>query len=316
MPSVNRMGVLGYGNMAKYLFNGAEHAKACDARLISIYHPTITPLTVAPFQMAKSVADAIQGTNMVWLCVKPHVVASVCKQISPAIATMQKNPLFISIAAGISEKAIRDALQQPEAAVIRVMPNLPVRVGKGASGVYANQFVTPEQLQSVTHILNATGITTQVDDENSLHAVTGLSGSGTAYALRFLRDGIAAGVAAGLSEEVAEKLFYQTLLGAVELAKTSEFSIDELCEQVRSPKGTTDAALRSLDRDGFDQVIKNAVLAARDRSVELGAPQKPSGEPPVKKHDRGIVSPRPSLFKENKNINTSAIETCSHGICF
>ena len=290
MPLANRVAVLGFGNMAKALFKGAEQAKACDPRLINVFDPNIKPSAAAPFQMTSSVADAIQGTHAVWICVKPDVVGAVLKEVP----SKQENMVYVSIAAGVSEETIRDALGQSNAAVIRVMPNLPVLVGKGASGFYANPFVTPEQLQRVARILNATGVAIQVEKEDDLHAVTGLSGSGPAYALRFMRDGIAAGVAAGLSEDVAKELFSQTLLGAVELAKVSEFSLDELCEQVRSPKGTTDAALRSLDRDGFDQIIKNAVMAARDRSVELG---KPSGDPPVKKLERGTVGPR--FFVDN-----------------
>jgi len=289
MSSANRMAVLGFGNMAKALFNGAWQANACDPRLVNVFDPNIKPSAAAPFQMENSVADAIQGAHAAWICVKPDVVEAVLKEVPGK----QENMVYVSIAAGVSEETIRDALQQPNAAVIRVMPNLPQLVGKGASGYYANPFVTPAQLQSVTTILNATGIAIQVDKESDLHAVTAVSGSGPAYVLRVARDVIAAGVAVGLSETVAKKLFFQTLLGTIELADASVFSLDELCEQVRSPKGTTNAALESLDRDGFDQIIKNAVTAARDRSVELG---KPSGEPPAKKPERGIVSPRSGFF--------------------
>lgn len=300
MPSMNRVAVLGFGNMAKALFKGAEQAKACDPRVVKVFDPNLTVAAVAPFQMANSVAEAIQGTNTAWFCVKPDVVSIVAKEMSGLMSIMKKNPLFVSIAAGISEQAVRDSLGQPEAAVIRVMPNLPVLVGKGASGFYANEFVTSKQLQTVTTVLNATGIAIQVEKESDLHAITAVSGSGPAYVLRFMQEFIDAAQGVGLSEKVARKLVMQTVFGAAQLADTSEFSLDELCEQVRSKGGTTGAALRSFDQNKLGQIVQDAVVAARDRSVELGALSKSPGEPPVKKPNRGVVDPR--LFSVSKEV--------------
>jgi len=293
MLLAHRVAVFGFGNMAKALFKGAAEVEACDPRCMTVCDPIVKQaLEITPFKHAAHACDALKEAEVAWLCVKPDVVATLCREIAGDVSAMKKPPLFVSIAAGISEATIRDALQQPEAAVVRVMPNLPVLVGKGASGYYANSFVRPEQLQAVTSILNATGIAVPVAKESDLHAITAVSGSGPAYVLRFMREFIESAKRVGLSPEVARELVIQTMLGATELGKTSALSLDELCEQVRSKGGTTDAALKSFDENNLGQIVQDSVMAARDRSIELGSSEKPSGEPPIKKSERGVVDPR------------------------
>ncbi len=118
-------------------------------------------------------------------------------------------------------------------------------------------------------ILGAAGRTIAVQ-EGDLDAVTGLSGSGPAYAFLMMEALIEGGVAAGLRRETAAVLAAQTLRGAAEMALTGQSSPADLRAAVTSPAGTTAAGLRMLERAGVRSALIEAVLAATERSRELG----------------------------------------------
>jgi len=105
--------------------------------------------------------------------------------------------------------------------------------------------------------------------EDDLDAVTALSGSGPAYVFRFMEIMQASAEEMGIAPEVAKKLTLQTFLGASKLAVGSEDSPTELRKKVTSKGGTTAAALEVMEQKGLEDLLKDALRAARDRSIEL-----------------------------------------------
>jgi pyrroline-5-carboxylate reductase len=152
--------------------------------------------------------------------------------------------------------------------VVRVMPNTPTLVGKGAAGYSFGSGVTDEQRTFVTDLLNTSGIAVEVAEELQ-DAVTATSGSGPAYLFAFVEAMINGAKSLGLTEEVATKLTVQTMIGAAELLQSTGKNPATLRENVTSPNGTTFAALQSLSTNDLNKMVADAMKAARDRSIEL-----------------------------------------------
>lgn len=212
-----------------------------------------------------SIAEACRGAGLVLLAVKPQDVDSALTELGP----WEPSKLLVSICAGVTLERLGRGL--PEGAgVVRVMPNAPALVGCGASVYCANEHVTQAQREAVEALLGAVGEVHAVEKESLLDAVTGLSGSGPAYAYVFLEALADAGVLMGLPRDLSRALARQTLSGAACAARTTDAHTAELKDRVASPGGTTIAGLRELELRGFRGAVIEAVRAATLRSKELG----------------------------------------------
>lgn len=175
----------------------------------------------------------------------------------------------LSIAAGVTTATLEAALP-PGTPVVRAMPNTPALVGEGASAIAAGATAGPDDLDWAEGVLGAVGAVVRVP-EAQLDAVTGLSGSGPAYVFLVAEALIDAGVLAGLPRAASHTLAVQTLRGAAALLHQTGETPEALRAQVTSPGGTTAAGLRALEAAGVRAAVLDAVMAAADRSRQLGA---------------------------------------------
>ncbi|MET0157949.1 MAG: pyrroline-5-carboxylate reductase, partial [Acidimicrobiales bacterium] len=174
----------------------------------------------------------------------------------------------LSIAAGVRLADLEGALPSGTP-VVRAMPNTPALVGAGAAAIAAGTAATDDDLAWAESILSAVGIVVRVA-EPLLDAVTGLSGSGPAYVFLVAEALIEAGVLVGLPRPVAAELAGQTLLGSARLLVEGDDGPEALRAAVTSPGGTTAAGLRALEQAGVRAAFLDAVVAATERSRELG----------------------------------------------
>jgi pyrroline-5-carboxylate reductase len=200
------------------------------------------------------------------LAVKPQMMAEV---LETCAGRLGPDTLVLSIAAGKPiaqfERALGDRL-----GVVRAMPNTPAAVGRGVTVLCANAHATEIQRELAERLMEAVGAVYWVEDEELMHAVTAVSGSGPAYVFHLIEALAAAGVQAGLPEPLAMALARGTVVGAGELARQSGESAAQLRVNVTSPGGTTAAALQVLTApDGVGAVLARAVAAAAQRSREL-----------------------------------------------
>lgn len=172
------------------------------------------------------------------------------------------------LAAGIPCASLEAWLGQPRP-VVRCMPNTPALLRQGASGLYANAQVSAAQREQAGQLLSAVGIALWLDDEAQIDAVTAVSGSGPAYFFLLMQAMTNAGEKLGLSRETASRLTLQTALGAAQMALSSEVEPAELRRRVTSPNGTTEAAIKSFQANGFEALVEQALNAASQRSAEL-----------------------------------------------
>jgi pyrroline-5-carboxylate reductase len=152
-----------------------------------------------------------------------------------------------------------------------VMTNTPLLVGAAMSAICAGQHAGDAELARTEELLAAVGRVVRVP-ESQLDAVTALSGSGPAYFFYLVDAMIEAGVLLGVPRPLATELMVQTALGSARMLRETSEHPALLREAVTSPAGTTAAALREFDRQAVRGAILDALVAARDRSIELGRP--------------------------------------------
>lgn len=211
--------------------------------------------------------QAVQGADVIVLAVKPQSIKETLQELQPRFVKLK--PLLVSIAAGIRLADITK-WSGGDLAVIRVMPNTPALVNSGAAALCSNQFVNPGQREIAEMIMRSVGVTVWVQDERLMNAVTALSGSGPAYFFYFMELVEKSALELGLSHDQARLLTLETALGAAKMALESEHDLQALREHVTSPGGTTEAALRVLEKGKLGSLISKAMRAAYERSEELG----------------------------------------------
>ncbi len=268
--SKTTIGFIGGGNMTRAIAGGLLDT-GFDPRGIAIAEQLSAQRqllleTLPGVFVSDDNATIVARSECIVLAVKPQVLAGVCKDLAPAVKTHR--PLIISIAAGPRIDDI-DTWLGGGNAVIRVMPNQPALIGKGVSAVFGNARTSADQLATANSILSAVGPVVSVTSEADIDAVTAVSGSGPAY-FYLLIDMIAkSGVDLGLDERTASRLALETAAGATLLAQQSGDTMETLISRVRSPGGTTAAALDELEARGIRDIFTAALTAARDRATEL-----------------------------------------------
>ncbi len=211
-------------------------------------------------------ADVVGAdTEVLLVAVKPHDVPDALDVVSDALPT---GCVVVSVAAGVTTASLEEALPvgQP---VVRAMPNTPALVGAGVTAICAGQHTTDDHLAVAEALLSAVGSVVRVP-EAQMDAVAAVSGSGPAYVYLVAEAMIEGGVRVGLPRELATALTRQTIAGAARLWDETGDHPAVLRERVTSPGGTTAAALHALESGGLRAAFLDAVVANRDRSVELG----------------------------------------------
>lgn len=267
----NRIAFIGGGNMTRAIAGGlvASGFPASDLLIAEPLSAARAELT-ATFPGATISADngtVVQEAGCVVLAVKPQVLPAVCRDLHDGV--QRAKPLIVSIAAGPRSTDI-DSWLGGDLSVVRVMPNQPALLGKGVSGLFANARTSPAETEHATNIMGAVGTVVVVASESDIDAVTAVSGSGPAYFFLLIDMLAKTAMELGLREDDARTLAIETASGAAALAKNEASSMDDLIARVRSPGGTTAAALDSLENAGVRAIFSAAITAARERASELG----------------------------------------------
>lgn len=263
-----QIGIIGGGAMAEALIAGLVACGTIPASHISVSdHKAMRcdELTRKYGVHAQVGAESfLPRISVLILAVKPAAAAAAIRETRELLRV---DAAVLSIVAGLPIAALEEGY--PNHSVVRAMPNTPLAVGAGMSAYACGTYADDDVSAIVELLLGASGRTVRVH-ESDLDAVTGLSGSGPAYAFLMIEALIEGGVAAGLKRETASLLAAQTMMGAAQMALASAHSPADLRAAVTSPAGTTAAGLRVLERAGVRSSLIEAVLAAAERSKELG----------------------------------------------
>ena len=260
--------VLGTGKIGEALLSGLLDAgRSPDDLLFTERYPDRAAELEQTYRVrAVDTATAAGKADVLIVAVKPQDIEPLLADLAGVI---RPNTLVVSLCAGLPtalyERRLPDGVP-----VVRVMPNTPMLVGEAMSAISAGRFAADAHLQLTEELLGSVGKVVRVP-ESQQDAVTALSGSGPAYFFYLVEAMIDAGILLGLPRPMVTELITQSAVGAARmLRETGEHPV-LLREAVTSPGGTTIMAIRELERHGVRAAILDAIEAARDRSVELGA---------------------------------------------
>jgi len=261
------IGVIGAGNMGGALIKGLIKAKVVPAEhlLVSERNDELIQKLEEDLEIKRAtLSKLVEDSDVVILAVKPQ---DMDKLLSEFRDRARPDQLYISIAAGVLTSTI-EAFFAADVPVIRVMPNLPVLVQTGASAYCLGAHASWPHGVVASLIFSSVGIVAEVS-EKQMDTVTALSGSGPAYVFLLAEIMTEAGQREGLPKDVAGYLTEHTILGAAKMLSASEKGPKTLRRQVTSPGGTTEAAMKVLEKEGFLDLFCKGVAAARHRSEEL-----------------------------------------------
>ncbi|MDR3589367.1 MAG: pyrroline-5-carboxylate reductase [Negativicutes bacterium] len=268
MLESKRIGFIGGGAMGEALIRGMLKAGMVTAAQITI--SDVVPERLDYLAGALGVATTLDSaevagnSDVLFLTVKPQTIDDVLDTIAPVVA---KNTTVISIAAGITITTLQGKL--PGVPIVRVMPNTAVAVGAGMSAIALGRYASVKAGELASAVFASVGRVVTVNEE-AMDAVTGLSGSGPAFAY-VLIDALAdAGVRVGFSRSMATVLAAQTLFGAAKMVLETGEHPAKLRDMVTSPGGTSIAGIHVMEQKGVRAALIDAVVAATNRSREMG----------------------------------------------
>lgn len=268
MTNPPKIAFLGAGNMATALLRGLIERGGMSPQSLAV--SDVRPEAVAALVQGHGVhgyaknSEAVAFADIVVLAVKPQVLPAVLAEIAPHVT---ERHLVISLVAGVTLSHLTSMLGGHDR-IVRTMPNTPALVGEGATALARGPGASEADLELAMRLFASCGVVVRVE-ERLLDAVTGLSGSGPAYAFVAIEALSDAGVRAGLPRDVATKLAAQTLLGAAKMVLETGEHPGRLKDQVTSPAGTTIAGVAALEREGLRHALLSAVEAATARAKEL-----------------------------------------------
>lgn len=268
LSGMARIAIIGGGSIGEALLSGLLRAgrQVKDLVVVERVPERAKYLADTYSVLITSVADAVENASFVVVAVKPADVESVMSEIARAAGQAESDTaeqVFVTVAAGVTIGYFESRLPAGTP-VVRAMPNAAALVGAGVTALAKGRFVTAPQLEGVSALFDSVGGVLSVP-ESQMDAVTALSGSGPAYFFLLVEALVDAGVAAGLSREVAADLTAQTMAGSAAMllermdadrrlgeAETPGLRVDATATQLRatvtSPGGTTAAGLRELER--------------------------------------------------------------------
>jgi len=253
---------VGCGNMAGAILDGWRAAEI-DLSPVTVIRPS--GKAVDGVRVVSSVADAGPPPKLVVLGFKPQKLNDVAPELRQRLSS---RTVIVSMLAGVQCETLRERF--PGAgAIIRAMPNLPVAVRRGVTGLFSSDLDEVAR-EEIGNLFSALGFAMWMADEGRLAALGSVAGAGPAYVARFIAALTKAGVNRGLSEEIAATIARETVLGTVWMAATTGEDMASIAKRVASPKGTTEAGLAVLDGEAaLDDLIAATINAAFVRGLEL-----------------------------------------------
>jgi pyrroline-5-carboxylate reductase len=258
---------VGCGNMGGAILDGWRSG-GVDLAPVTVVRPS--GKAVEGTRVVTSFAEAGSPPRLAVLAFKPQKLDEIAPELRRYLSVKTS---VVSILAGVEAQSLR-ARFPGVGAIVRAMPNLPVAVRRGVTGLYSPDVDGATQGE-LNNLFSAIGFAMWMADEQKLAALGSVAGAGPAYVARFIAALAKAGVKRGLTQETAEALALETVLGTAWMASTNRESMDSIAKRVASPKGTTEAGLKVLDHDQvLDELVSLAIDAAARRGAELAEEAK------------------------------------------
>lgn len=264
-----KIGFFGAGNMASAIIGGAVSSGNFDASSIYIYDVNKAKAELLKNEFSINVCNTqdelTEICNTVVLAVKPNIFPALLPSIAEKLKA--ENTLVVSIAAGKTIAFIEDLLGY-KAPIIRIMPNINATVFEAMSAYCYNENVSGAQKEFADSLCSSFGKTMELSE--SYFPLFGvIAGAAPAYSYMFIDSLARAAVKNGMNKQVALEIAAQTVMGSAKKILESNEHPWELVDKVCSPGGTTIEGVVSLQKDGFEAAVTNAVDAALDKDKKV-----------------------------------------------
>jgi pyrroline-5-carboxylate reductase len=263
---------VGCGNMGGAILDGWRTG-GLDLGAVTVIRPSGTPIEGA--RTVTSFAQAGPPPKLVVLAFKPQKLDEIAPELRKNLSS---KTVVVSLLAGVEAESLRQRFPGV-GAIVRAMPNLPVAVRRGVSGLYSPD-ADPQTQGELNNLFSALGFAMWMGDEAKLAALGSVAGAGPAYVARFIEALARAGQKRGLTEEIASTIALETVFGTAWMAATTGEDMQSIARRVASPKGTTQAGLNVLDHEHvLDDLIAATIEAAARRGAELAEEARSLAEP-------------------------------------
>lgn len=256
---------LGGGNMAAAIIGGLQAARSPQAVHVAERGAQRRQILTDKYGVAVSeTLPPLNADDVLILAVKPQDMQAACENVETGGA------LVLSLAAGLAVDTLSHYLGGTKR-IIRVMPNTPAAIGQGISGLFAGSGTNTDDRNLAQTLMGAVGQTVWLEQEEQMHALTGISGSGSGYVFYLMDALFQAALAQGFEPQQARLLVQQTFQGAAALAGQTDLPFAQLQDQVTSKGGTTIAAIDTFRQHQVAAHIAQGVQAAAERSRQMQA---------------------------------------------
>ena len=266
MIGKRKIGIYGLGNMGRAIFDiihknlpSQYELFICSTGINENAYATCMP----------SFEDLYNTCDIIFLCIKPQDFYAQNFTIHTP-----SSPIIISIMAGVPIIAINEKI--PSIKIVRSMPNLPLRVGRGVIGWFTDTTLfSVKEVNEISQMFDTFGLAIQLQEEDQINAITAISGSGPAYVFLFIDALIRSAQDLGFTHSQAREIAMETIYGSLDYAHHfPDTSLPHLIAQITSKKGTTEAALKHLNIESFYALWQEAVHKAYERAKEISTYEK------------------------------------------
>ena len=253
---------VGCGNMGGAILDGWR-VGGLDLAAVTVVRPSGTP--VEGTRVVRGIAEAGSPPRLLVLAFKPQKLDEIAPELRQFLSS---RTIVVSILAGVEAASLRQRFPGV-GAIVRAMPNLPVAVRRGVTGLYSPD-ADARVKGELNNLFSALGFAMWMADEAKFSALGSVAGAGPAYVARFIAALTKAGQKRGLTEQIAATIALETVLGTAWMAATTGEDMESIARRVASPRGTTQAGLDVLDRDNvLDELVAVTIEAAARRGAEL-----------------------------------------------
>ena len=256
---MNTITIIGGGNLGKAIAEGLISSSFCKASDITITRRNLDSLAYLKKKGVKTISDnntAVKNAKIILLCVKPFQAKEVLKGISKNVKPEQ---ILVSSVSGVTIEEIEKYLNK-NVCVFRSMPNTAMAISQSMTCI-AYSKANSNQIKTVEDIFNALGKTIVID-EKLMDAATILGACGTAFAMRYIRANIQAGIEIGFDAKTARLIAAQTVKGAADLLLQNGSHPEEEIDKVTTPKGVTITGLNQMEHHGLSSSIIKGITEA------------------------------------------------------
>ena len=151
------------------------------------------------------------------------------------------------------------------------MTNINCAHGKAQSFVFFNSNCKPKDKKQLIKVFDDVGKTYIGSSEKKIDIVTGLTGSGPAYVLHILEIICSIFRKQGFNRKISRNLSIELFDGTINTCKNDDRSLELIKKSIVSKKGTTEAALKSMNNDGLQKILNKAVSSAIKKAIKIGS---------------------------------------------